>query len=61
MSLYSPRQARYIVSEYSSCVRELFMQAALTPAEVSALTWSFISDISGDTTTVMPLSMSAGT
>ena len=42
-------------------VRELLMNAAATPACVSAPTWSFISEMSGETTTVTPGMSSAGT
>ena len=41
-------------------VREEFGYAARTPLCTSALTWSFIRLMSGDTTSVMPGSSSAG-
>jgi hypothetical protein len=37
------------------------MNAAARPRAFNASTWSFISEMSGDTTTVSPGSISAGT
>jgi hypothetical protein len=42
-------------------VSVLFTKAAGSPRAVSASTWSFMSEMSGETTTVSPGSMSAGT
>ena len=41
-------------------VRLLLMYAAATPDALSAMTWSFISEISGEITSVIPSSISAG-
>ena len=49
--------------EASACwpgVRLLLMYAAATPDALSAMTWSFISDMRGETTSVTPSSISAG-
>jgi hypothetical protein len=41
-------------------VRELFMYAACIPASFNARTWSFIREISGEITSVIPDSIKAG-
>jgi len=47
--------------KYCAAVSELLICVALTPACVSALTWSFISEIKGEITSVTPGSIRAGT
>ena len=58
--LYSPMPARWKVFSYSSGDSIELMHAAGMPMAVSAVTWSFISEMSGDTTSVSPFSISAG-
>ena len=60
-SFRSPRTARAIRSEICADDSVLLTKAAVMPRATSASTWSFISEMSGDTTTVSPGSSSAGT
>ena len=48
-------------SLYSLLDSELFINRALTPIVFNASTWSFISDIKGEITIVIPSKQSAGT
>ena len=59
-SLYAPPRAFAMTSAISAVSSELFRQAAGTPACSSAATWSFISEISGEMTSVTPGRSSAG-
>jgi len=45
---------------YSLPLKELFRKAAPHPASFNALTWSFMRDISGEMTIVIPSSKRAG-
>jgi hypothetical protein len=53
-SVMSPRSRRFSTALASSKLRVELRKAASTPASCSAPTWSCISAISGDTTTVTP-------
>jgi hypothetical protein len=57
----SPRAARWKRSAACALLRVLLTNAAGRPRAVSASTWSFMSEMSGDTTIVSPGSSSAGT
>ena len=56
----SPRTAARSRSARSSGPIELLMYAAATPRAVSASTWSFMSEMSGETTTTSFCSATAG-
>ena len=60
-SLMSPRMARASRSEICDDVSVLLTNVAGSPRAVSASTWSFISEMSGEMTTVSLGSISAGT
>lgn len=48
------------MSENTSCLEQLEVSAmASIPSEVRAMTWSFIKDINGETTTVKPSTIRA--
>ena len=60
MMRYAPAAARRMASACWPGVRLLLMYAAATPDALSAMTWSFISEISGEITSVIPSSINAG-
>ena len=60
MILYLPCIAYFNAVWYCPCVRELFKNAAWIPAWFSVPTWSFISEISGEITSVIPSIINAG-
>ena len=49
-----------MTSAFSPDVSELLKSAAGTPLPTSVSTWSFISEMSGETTTAMPECTTAG-
>ena len=60
-SLYFPARIPRIVDENSASVSVLFRHTAGTPDAFSDATWSAISDINGEMTSVTPGRSSAGT
>ena len=59
-SFSSPRPIRFATRRCSTIDCELFTHAAEMPHSISASTWSFISEINGDTTTAKPGIVTAG-